>query len=99
MNYNLLSQIFTKIGSILRITKPLTLYTIIGIVFVIALLLKKYKPNFLYDLLSFFYNDKSSTKEGFNFEKLQKMMREPKTDLTSFKELQSLKQNDTTENN
>tara|TARA_Y100000022_G_C13202657_1_gene353493 strand:- start:220 stop:498 length:279 start_codon:yes stop_codon:yes gene_type:complete len=46
------------------------------VIFVVALILKRFKPKFLYDTLSFFYKDNNSCKEGFRFDKLQKIMKE-----------------------
>ena len=57
---------------------PYFAITIFIVIFVIALILKKFKPKFLYDTLSFFYNDKSRM-EGFRFDKLQQIMKENKT--------------------
>lgn len=80
MNCGLLCDVITFIKNIFKFiyetlslkNRPVIFICILVAIFMLSLI--KIKPKFLYDMLSPLYNNEN--KEGFNFENLQKIMRE-----------------------
>lgn len=81
MNFNILTNMINFLKNLDIFNNYIsTVGFIIAVLFLTALLLKQYKPKFLYNILAFFSkNDEPKLKdEHFSFKELQKFMNETK---------------------